>query len=117
MNNPMQKRTAVSAKETDIQPADGGDLSPGDDEDELEESYEGLGGQLQFKLCQIRSNFKIQKFLAKVYLFCAVLPKNFKNDIFYVRQLEMPKTAFHKCDVIIFTCFFTIAQAKPKILL
>ena len=43
MNKQMKKRTTVFVKETDIQPADGGDLSPGDDKGELEESEEALG--------------------------------------------------------------------------
>ena len=75
-------------------------------------------GQLQVKLGQIRSNFKIRNFLTKIYLSCADLSQDSKNVIyFYVRQLEMPKNAFQKCDVITFTCFLAIAQAKTKILL
>ena len=75
-------------------------------------------GQLQVKLGQIRSNFKIQNFLTKICLSCADLSQDSKNVIyFYVRQLEMPKNAFQKCDVITFTCFLAIAQAKTKILL
>ena len=43
----------------------------------------------------------------------------FKNAInFYVRQLEIPKNVFQKCDAITFTCFLlAIAQPKTKILL
>ena len=38
----------------------------------------------------------------------------FQNVIyFYVRQLEMPKIAFQKCDVITITCFLSL-QAKNK---
>ena len=60
-------------------------------------------GQLQVKLRKIRSNFKIQNFLRKVCLSCAVLSHNSKNVIyFYVRQLEIPKIAFQICDVITF---------------
>ena len=69
-------------------------------------------GQLQVKLGQIRSNFKIQSFLTKTWLICADLSQDSKNVIyFFVRQLEMPKIAFQKCDVT-FICFLAIAQAK-----
>ena len=72
-------------------------------------------GQLQVKLGQIRSNFKIQNFLTKICLSCADLSQDSKNVIyFYVRQLEMPKNAFQKCDVITFTWFFGHCTGKNK---
>ena len=75
-------------------------------------------GQVQVKLGEIRSNFKIQKFLTKIFLSCAELSQDAENVIyFYVRQLEMPKIVFQICDVITFTCFLAIAQPKTKILL
>ena len=53
--------------------------------------------QLQVKLGQIRSNFKIKNFLTKIYLYCAVLSQDSKNAIyFYVRQLKMPKKNISK---------------------
>ena len=75
-------------------------------------------GQLQVKLGPIRSNFEITNFLTKTCRTCADLSQNSKYVIyFYVRQIEMQKLAFQKCDVITFTCFLGIAQAKTKILL
>ena len=72
-------------------------------------------GQLQVKLGQIRSNFKIQNFLTKICLSCADLSQDSKNVIyFYVRQLEMPQNAFQKCDVITFTWFLGHCTAKNK---
>ena len=72
-------------------------------------------GQLQVKLGQIRSNFKIQNFLTKIYLSCADLSQDSKNVIyFYVRQLEMSKNVFQKCDVITFTWFFGHCTAKNE---
>ena len=74
-------------------------------------------GQLQVKIGQKGWNFKFQNFLQKhAYLMqiCLRIPK---NHVFYVRQLEMPKIAFQKCDGITFTCFSAIAQPKTKILL
>ena len=63
-------------------------------------------GQAQVKLGQIRPNFKIHIFKRK-YAFlvqiCLRIPK--MPFIFFVRQLEMPKNAFQKCDFITFTCF------------
>ena len=40
----------------------------------------------------------------------------FKKNViyFYVRQLEMPKIAFQKCDVITFTWFSGHCTAKNK---
>ena len=58
-------------------------------------------GQFQVKLGQIGSNFKIQNFLTKTCLSYPVLHHDSKNVIhFYVRQLEMPKVAIQKSDVI-----------------
>ena len=72
-------------------------------------------GQLQVKLGQIRSNFKIQNFLFKICLSCAVLSEFSKNVIyFYVRQLKMPKTAFQKCDAITFTLFWPLHSQKQR---
>ena len=73
-------------------------------------------GQLEVKLGQIRSNSKIQNFLTKICLSCADLYQDSKNVIYFcVRQLEMPKNAFKKCDVITFTCFFFChCSAKNK---
>ena len=53
-----------------------------------------------------------KNFLTKTYLSYSVLPQNSKNVIYvHVRQLEIPRIAFQKSDVINFTCFFfTIAQ-------
>ena len=62
-------------------------------------------GQLQVKLRQIRSKYNF-KFCIKICLSCAVLSQDSKNIIYlYVPQLEMPKIAFQKCDVITFTWF------------
>ena len=44
--------------------------------------------------------------------FCLKIPKNV--IYFCVRQLEMPKVAFQKCDVITFTCCFGHCRAKNK---
>ena len=72
-------------------------------------------GQIQVKLGQIRSNFKIQNYLTKVCLLCSFVSGFPKNVIFYVRQIEMPNIAFQKCDVIIFFCsFFGHCTAKKK---
>ena len=71
-------------------------------------------GQLQARLGQIRSNFKIQNFHFKICPSCAVLTKDSKNVIyFYVRQLKISKIAFRKCDVIAFT-FFCHCTVKNK---
>ena len=52
-------------------------------------------GQLQVKLGQIRSNFKLQNFITKICPSCAVLSQDSKKYIyFYVRQLKMPEIAF-----------------------
>ena len=72
-------------------------------------------GQVEVKLGQIRSNFKIQNFLAKICLSCADVSQDSKNVIyFYVRQLEMPKNAFQKYDAITFTWFFGHCTVKNK---
>ena len=72
-------------------------------------------GQFQVKLGQIRSNFKIQDFPSKTCLSCKVLSQDSKTVIyFYVRQLEMPKIALQKCDVITSTRFFGHCTAKNK---
>ena len=64
-------------------------------------------GQLQVKLGQIKSNFKIQNFLTKTCLSCAVLSQDSNNVIcFHIRQLEMPKNAFQICDIITFRYLF-----------
>ena len=63
--------------------------------------------QVQVKLGQIRSNFKIKHFITHICLSCADLSYDSKNVIYlYVRQIEMPKIAFQKCGVITFTCYF-----------
>ena len=70
-------------------------------------------GQIQVKLGQIGSNFRIQSFLTKTYLSYPVLSQDLKNVIcFHVRQLEMPKIAFQKSDVTVFILF---SFARPKI--
>ena len=72
-------------------------------------------GQLQVKLGQIKSNLKIQNLLTKICLSCADLSQESKKDIyFYVRQLEMLKNAFQKCEVITFNWFFGHCTAKNK---
>ena len=77
--------------------------------------FDPMKGQLQVKLCQIRSNFKIQNVFPQICLSYAVLSQDSKNVIyFYVRQLEMPKIAFQKCNVISFTWFFGHCSAKNK---
>ena len=76
-------------------------------------------GQCQVKLGQIRSNFQIQNFLAKICLNYPVLSRFFYGAIyFHVWKLKVPKIAFQKGNAITFTCFFfAIAQPKMKILL
>ena len=72
-------------------------------------------GQYKVKLGQKRSNFQNQNFLLKTNLSCPVLSQDSKNVIyFYVRQLEMPKIAFQKSDVITFIWFFDHCTAKYK---
>ena len=72
-------------------------------------------GQLHVKIGYIMSNFKIQNFPLQICLSCADLSQDSKNVIcFYVRQLEMPKIAFQKCDVITFTWFSGHCTAKNK---
>ena len=61
-----------------------------------------------------RSNFQNQNFHLKTCLSCLVLSQDSKNVIFYVRQLEMSKSAFQKSDVINFTWFFDHCTAKYK---
>ena len=63
-------------------------------------------GQIQVKLGQIRSNFKIQNYLTKVCLLCSFVSGLPQNVIFYVRQIEIPNIASQKCDVITLFCFF-----------
>ena len=72
-------------------------------------------GQLGVKIGQIGSNFKIQNFLTKTCLSCGNLSQDSKNVIYFcVRQLEIPKSVFRKCDVSTFTCFFGHCTAKNK---
>ena len=74
-------------------------------------------GQLQVQLGQIKSNFKTKTFV-KICLYCTVLSQEPKISFtFYVRQLEMPKVAFQKCDIITFTWFSGHCTAKTTILL
>ena len=75
-------------------------------------------GQLLVKLGQIRSNLKIQNFLTLICLYWADFSPDSKNAIyFYVWQLEMPKIAFQKCDVITLPVFLAFAQPKKDIAL
>ena len=78
--------------------------------------FEPRKGQLQVKLGQIRSNFKIQHFTTKICLSCAVLPKlsGLKKIILYVRQMIMPKIIFQQCEVITFTCFFLPLHSQKQ---
>ena len=72
-------------------------------------------GQLQVKLGQIRSNFKIQNFLTKVYLFCAVLSQDSKNvTYFYLRQLEMKKMHFKNVTSSPLPVFWPLHRQKQR---
>ena len=72
-------------------------------------------GQYKVKLGQIRSDFQNQHFLAKACLSCRVSSQDCKNAIcFYLRQLETPKIAFRKADVITFTNFVDHCTANNK---
>ena len=71
-------------------------------------------GQCQAKLDQISSIFQMQHFLTKTCLSCPVLSQDSKNVYFHVRQIEMPKTAFQKSDVITFTQVFLPLHSKNK---
>ena len=52
-------------------------------------------GQLKVKLGQNRANFKIQIFLTKINLSCAVVSQDSKNvTCFYVGQLKIPEITF-----------------------
>ena len=71
-------------------------------------------GQYEVKLGQIKSNFQIKISLQKhAYLVQFRLWIHSKNVIyFYVGQLEIPKIAFRKSDVITFTRVLTTSQPK-----
>ena len=71
-------------------------------------------GQLQVKLGQICSNFKIQNFLTKLCLSCAVLSQDSKNVIyFHVWQLEMSISHMWRHRLYLFF-FFGHCTAKNK---
>ena len=53
-------------------------------------------GQLQVKLGQIRSNFKIQNFLTKLWLSCADLSQDSKNVIFLCTTIRNAKKMHFK---------------------
>ena len=64
---------------------------------------------------QKRSDFENQQFLFKTYLSCPVFSQDSKNVIYFdVRQLEMPKNAIQKSDVITFTWFLGHCTAKNE---
>ena len=76
--------------------------------------FETRKGQRQVKLGQIRSNFKVQHFLTKLYLSCAVLSPDFKKShLFLCTTIKMPKNAFQKCDII-FTWYLGHCTGKNK---
>ena len=52
--------------------------------------------------------------LFKTYRSCPVLPQDSKMSFFGVRQLEMPKLAVQKSDVIRFTWFLGHCTARNK---
>ena len=64
---------------------------------------------------QTGSNFQIQNLLTKTCIYCPVSSQDSKNVIhFHVRQLQMPKIAFQKSDVIAVTCFFGPLHSQKK---
>ena len=72
-------------------------------------------GQLQVKVGQIGSNFKIQNFRTKACLSCAYLSQNSKNVIyFYVRQLKMPKMHFKNVTSSSLSVFFWPLRSQNK---
>ena len=77
--------------------------------------FDARKGQLQLKLGQIRSDFKIQNVRTKICLPCADFPQDFKKcHLFLCTTVRNAKNAFQKCDVITFTCFFGHCTAKNK---
>ena len=75
-------------------------------------------GQMQVKLGQIRSNFKIQKILIKTYLICYDLSQNSKKCLLFLcTKIRITKHCISKIwRHHLYLFFFTIAQAKTKIL-
>ena len=64
---------------------------------------------------QIRSNFKIQNFLSKVWLSCADFSQDSKNVIyFYVRQLGMPKMHFKNVTSLPLPVFWPLHSQKQR---
>ena len=75
-------------------------------------------GQLQVKLGQIRSNFKIQNFLTKICLSCADLSQDSKMSfIFMYDNQKCQKMNFKNVTSSSLPDFLAIAQPKTKILL
>ena len=80
--------------------------------------FDARKGQLQLKLGQIRSDFKIQNFVQKYAYLVQISLRISKNVIyFYVRQLEMPKMHFINVTSLPLPVFLAIAQPKTKIML
>ena len=74
--------------------------------------------QFRVKLGQIKSNFKIHKFLIKTCLSYPVYVSGFRKcDLFLRTSIRNAKSSIPKSDVITFTCFFLPLQSNIKILL